>query len=114
MGTGQKGTFGDLRLPVAEGYTPRAARHRPLLWGLAAGVSSAAGALCLIFAVTSAGPGGEIYVAPLVFAGAPIVNTLATLVWFRASREVPDWRFFVGIVLAATGAALILWFRPDG
>lgn len=49
------------------------------LWGLAAGIAGAMGALCVIFATTKAGPRATIFVAPLVFGGAPIINTLAII-----------------------------------
>jgi hypothetical protein len=84
----------------------------PVIWGLLAGTAGAIGALCVIFAATNAGPGGAIYVAPLVFAGAPIVNTFATILYFHPVKTLPDWRFFLGIGLAAVGAAMVMIFKP--
>lgn len=84
----------------------------PSSWGLFAGVLGAAGALCVIFAVTAAGKGGALYVAPLVFAGAPIINTIATILYFHPVKTLPDWRFFLGLVLAAAGAAMVMLFKP--
>jgi hypothetical protein len=84
----------------------------PVVWGLIAGLAGAIGALCVIFAVTNAGAGGAIYVAPLVFAGAPIVNTFATLYYFAPAKTAPDWRFLTGIALAAVGAAMVMIFKP--
>jgi hypothetical protein len=84
----------------------------PVFWGLIAGLAGAIGALCVIFAVTNAGAGGAIYVAPLVFAGAPIVNTFATLYYFAPAKTAPDWRFLTGIGLAAVGAAMVMIFKP--
>lgn len=84
----------------------------PVMWGLAAGTAGAIGALFVIFAVTTAGKGGALYVAPLVFAGAPIVNTIATITYFHPTRTLPDWRFFAGLVLAAAGAAMVMIFKP--
>jgi uncharacterized membrane protein len=84
---------------------------KPVMWGLAAGLSGAIGALCLIFALTNAG--GAIYVAPLVFGGAPIVNTFATLYIFNTAKTTPDWRFFTGIGLAVVGAAMVMLFKPE-
>ncbi len=81
-------------------------------WGIIAGLAGAVGALCVIFAVTNAGRGGAIYVAPLVFAGAPIVNTFATLYYFAPTKTAPDWRFLSGIALAAVGAAMVMIFKP--
>lgn len=84
----------------------------PVTWGIIAGLAGALGALCVIFAVTNAGAGGAIYVAPLVFAGAPIVNTFATLYYFAPAKTAPDWRFLTGIALAAVGAAMVMIFKP--
>jgi hypothetical protein len=83
----------------------------PVMWGLAAGLSGALGALCLIFALTNAG--GAIYVAPLVFGGAPVVNTIATLYIFNTAKTAPDWRFITGIVLTIAGAAMVMVFKPE-
>ena len=81
-------------------------------WGLFAGTMGAVGALCVIFAVVNAGKGGALYVAPLVFAGAPIVNTIATLWYFHPTKTTPDWRFFTGLGLAAVGAAMVMVYKP--
>lgn len=85
----------------------------PIVWGLAAGTAGAAGALCVIFAAANAGLEGRLYVAPLVFAGAPIVNTIATITIFHPTKQLPDWRFFLGLVLAAAGAAMVMIFKPE-
>lgn len=74
-----------------------------------AGVVGAAGALCVILALKSGG--SPIYVAPLVFAGAPIVNTLVSMTWHRPKTAPEPW-FYVGLLLAAIGAALVLRFKP--
>ena len=84
-----------------------------ITWGIFAGALGAAGALCVIFAVTaSKGSIGPLYVAPLVFAGAPIVNTIATLVYFHPVKELPDWKFFLGLAMAAAGAVMVMLFKP--
>src|SRR5436309_1976271 len=55
------------------------------------GVAGAAGALCIILSI---GAGGSpLYIAPLVFAGAPLVNVLVSLLW--KTRAVPGPLFFV-------------------
>ena len=66
----------------------------------------------MIFAVTNAGKGGALYVAPLVFAGAPIVNTIATITYFHKVDKLPEPPFFLGLVLAAGGAAMVMIFKP--
>lgn len=84
----------------------------PSMWGLAAGAAGAIGALCVIFAAKNAGAEGLLYVAPLVFAGAPIINTIATIMYFHPVKTAPDWRFFSGLVLAAAGAAMVMIYKP--
>jgi hypothetical protein len=84
----------------------------PILWGLLSGIAGALGALFVIFAATNAGPGGAIYVAPLVFAGAPIINTFATIYYFHPVKTVPDWKFFLGLGFAVVGAAMVMLFKP--
>lgn len=82
------------------------------LKGLFGGVLGAAGALCIIFAVTLGGADARLYVPPLVFAGAPIINTLATILYFQKAEQLPDWRFFMGLLMAASGAAMVMVFKP--
>ena len=74
-----------------------------------AGALGALGALCVIFALRWGGK--PIYVAPLVFAGAPIVNVIVSVIWDK-TYKLPDWRFLLGIVLAAVGAGLVLRYKP--
>ncbi len=84
----------------------------PILWGIMAGVAGALGALFVIFAATNAGASGVIYVAPLVFAGAPIINTFATIYYFHPVKTTPDWKFFLGLGFAVVGAAMVMLFKP--
>lgn len=74
-----------------------------------AGVLGAAGALCIILSVTTGG--NPIYVAPLVFAGAPIINTFITMRW-DPPKTAPNAVFYAGIALAAVGAFLVLYNKP--
>ena len=88
-------------------------------WGLAAGISGAVGALCVIFATkeavgllgTAVGP---LIVAPLVFAGAPIINTIATITIFAHGKrfEAPSVSFYIGLAVAAAGMALVMVNKP--
>ena len=83
-----------------------------MAWGIGAGIAGAVGALCVIFAATYAGKEGVIVVAPLVFAGAPIINTIATITYFHPVKTLPDWRFFLGLAMAAAGAAMVMIYKP--
>src|SRR5713226_4165460 len=84
-----------------------------------AGVAGAVGALCVIFA-TFEFKGPRIYVAPVIFALAPVINTLVSLFWhpepssslkFGLPEESPHWTLYVGIVLAGLGAGLVLYSK---
>ncbi len=97
--------------PTTKGQTPNF-NIGPISWGVAAGIAGAAGALCVIFAATNAGKGGALYVAPLVFAGAPIINTIVTMTVFSPVKKLPELPFFLGLVLAAVGAALVMIYKP--
>jgi hypothetical protein len=74
-----------------------------------AGVLGALGALGIVFAIKSGG--APIAVAPLVFAGAPVINTIVAMLWDKPA-EPPSGMFYVGIVLACAGAAIVLRFKP--
>lgn len=75
------------------------------------GVLGAIGALGIVFAFKYGGK--PIVVAPLVFAGAPIMATLVTIVWDKPEGRIHPL-FVLGICLAAVGAALVLRFKPAG
>ena len=74
-----------------------------------AGVFGALGALGVIFALKSGGT--PLTVPPLVFAGAPIVATIIGMTMHKPT-SAPSPMFYVGILLAAVGAGLVLRFKP--
>jgi len=74
------------------------------------GALGAAGAVCIIFAFIN--KGSPAYVMPLVFAGAPLVNVLFTM-WQHPPKTTPNPLLYVGFLLAATGAGLVLYFKPS-
>jgi hypothetical protein len=74
-----------------------------------AGVLGAAGAACIIFAFRTGGL--PVYVMPLVFGGAPIVNVLYTMM-VHPPKVAPSPMLYVGFLLASAGAAMVLYFRP--
>ncbi len=76
---------------------------------IAAGVLGALGALGIVFAIKSGGR--PLAVAPLVFAGAPIMSTFVAMMWDKPDKP-PALMFYVGIATAALGAAMVLRFRP--
>jgi hypothetical protein len=80
-----------------------------VLWSLLAGTAGALGALGVILAL---GFGGKpIYVMPLVFGGAPVVNTLLTA-WMNRSFNQLKAPFLAGLILVITGAVTVLVFKP--
>ena len=75
-----------------------------------AGLLGAVGALGIVFGLKSPG-GSPLIIPPLVFAGAPIVNTFVAMA-LKPPSKAPSLVFFLGIGLAAAGAFLALKFRP--
>jgi len=80
------------------------------LWSLAAGTAGAIGALGIIMAFNFGGK--PIYVMPLVFGGAPVVNTLTTMI--TKGSEAPGAVFYAGMILVVAGAVVVLVFAPKG
>jgi hypothetical protein len=95
-----------------------------------AGVAGAIGALCVIFASKSAVQAAKdagldpatyrLYIAPLIFGLAPVINTLVSLMWhpekgapFHFHVDVPGWKLWVGIILVGAGAALVLFSKEE-
>ena len=83
---------------------------RGTLWSLLAGSAGALGALGVILAL---GFGGKpIYVMPLVFGGAPVVNTLLSATLGRAFNQLKA-PFLAGLILVILGAVTVLVFKPQ-
>ena len=78
-------------------------------WAGFAGILGAVGALGIIYAFHTGGT--PLYVMPLVFAGAPIVNVVVSMIQ-HPPKTAPSPLLFVGLALAALGAFLILRFKP--
>ncbi len=79
------------------------------IWSFAAGAIGAVGALGIILALKFGGD--PIYVMPLVFGCAPVVNTLVTMLMAGNFKQA-SWPFFVGILIVAIGAAGVLVNKP--
>jgi hypothetical protein len=105
-----------------------------LVFSSLAGVAGAIGAICVIFAskaaVEAAKAGGavtphdiakyRIYIAPLIFALAPLINTILSLIWHPKPGDpwvfhfdVPGWKLPLGILLVAAGTFLILFSKEE-
>ncbi|MGL6095346.1 MAG: hypothetical protein ACRC7O_06050 [Fimbriiglobus sp.] len=93
-----------------------------------AGIAGAVGAICVIFASKAAVDAAKlegvnpatyrIYIAPLIFCLAPMINTVLSLVWhpqkdspFHFGFEVPTWHLPVGIALVGAGVFLVLYSK---
>ena len=76
---------------------------------VAAGVLGALGALGIVFALVNGGR--PTVVPPLVFAGAPVVSVFVAML-YNPPQNSPSPVFFIGLVMAAVGAGLVLSFRP--
>jgi hypothetical protein len=82
-----------------------------IIWSLAAGAAGALGALGIILAL--AFRGSPVYVMPLVFGGAPVVNTFLTMYWSKTFKQAGPL-FFAGLILVIVGAVTVLVTRPHG
>jgi drug/metabolite transporter (DMT)-like permease len=93
-----------------------------------AGVAGAVGALCVIFATGAATAKAraegldptsyKLYIAPLIFGLAPVINTVVSSFWHPGTDrpfhvELPGWKLWVGIVLIGVGAALVLFSKEE-
>ena len=75
------------------------------------GILGALGAVCIIWSFRYGGV--PLYVMPLVFGGAPVINVMYSMV-IHPPKAAPSPLWFVGIALAAVGAGMVLYFRPQG
>jgi drug/metabolite transporter (DMT)-like permease len=75
-----------------------------------AGALGAIGAACIIYAFRNGGL--PVYVMPLVFGGAPVVNVVLTMA-LHPPKSAINPLLYVGFLLASIGAAMVLYFRPQ-
>jgi len=75
-----------------------------------AGALGALGAVCIILAFRAGGL--PTYVMPLVFGGAPLVNVLVSMA-LHPPRTAPSPMLYLGFLLAALGAYMVLHFKPQ-
>jgi len=76
-----------------------------------AGVLGAFGAIFVIWAFRAGGVPN--YVMPIVFGLAPLVNVLYTM-YQHPPKVAPNPLLYVGFVMAAAGAGMVLYFKPQG
>ena len=92
-----------------------------LTFATLAGAAGAIGALCVIFAARAAGgPKAKeyLYIAPLIFGLAPLINTVVSTFWhpepgqpLNFGLDLPGWKLWIGIIFIGIGAALVLYSK---
>src|SRR5439155_80306 len=132
-GTVPVGRLGPLLGAVLAVALPRAARPERSLTGLLfsglAGAAGALGAIAVIFATKEAFGAAaalqledkgayKLYIAPLIFGLAPVINTLVSVVWHPKKGQpvhfgwaTPHPTLWLGIVLVGLGAATVLYSK---
>lgn len=80
-----------------------------ITWSLAGGALGALGALGIVLAHTFGGK--PIYVMPLVFGGAPVINAFVTIYLARRMKEIGPW-FLAGLIITTIGAVIVLLSAP--
>jgi hypothetical protein len=83
-----------------------------ITWSMMAGAAGAFGAMGIILALTSGGR--PVYVMPIVFGGAPVVNVFLSMYWSKAWKQGVSPIFIAGLILVVVGAATVLVFAPKG
>ena len=80
---------------------------------MAATLAGGLGAIGAVFIIYAFRAGGlPLYVMPLVFGGAPIVNVLFSM-FLHPPKTTPNPLLWLGMVLVAIGASLVLYFKPQ-
>ena len=79
------------------------------MFSTASGALGVLGAICIIWAFKN--DGNPLIVMPLVFAGAPVVNAIISTVTHPPKAGI-HWALYVGFVLLAAGAYLVLRYKP--
>jgi drug/metabolite transporter (DMT)-like permease len=83
------------------------------LWiSLFAGTLGATGAFGTLLAFGA--KGSPAVVMSIVFAGAPIVNTVASMLMHPPKDGIAavPWQFYLGMLMAAAGGCMVVYFKP--
>ena len=75
-----------------------------------AGALGAIGAVFIIFAFRNGGI--PTYVMPIVFGVAPLVNVVTTMI-IHPPKSAVNPLLYVGFLMTAAGAGMVLYFRPQ-
>jgi hypothetical protein len=74
-----------------------------------AGALGALGAVCITYAFKAGGT--PFVVMPLVFGGAPLINVITSIL-LHPPKTAPNPMLYLGFLVTAAGAAMVLYFRP--
>ena len=97
---------------LAIGWFPEGKGISGTTWSMVAGTTGAVGALGIIMALSAGGKWAPIYVMPIVFGAAPIINVFVTM-WFSKIPLRQFSPFFIaGLILVSAGAITVLVFKP--
>lgn len=80
-----------------------------ILWSSLAGAAGAFGALGIILAFNFGGK--PVYVMPLVFGCAPVINSFWSIYWQNTWKDISPF-FAAGLILVGVGAVTVLFFAP--
>jgi hypothetical protein len=80
------------------------------VWAGIGGALGALGAVCIIYAFKSGGL--PIYVMPLVFGGAPVINVIVSMAT-HPPKNPPNPMLYLGFLLAVVGASMVLYYKPS-
>jgi hypothetical protein len=92
--------------PEASGYA-----NFGTFWSLMGGAAGAFGALGVILAFNFGGR--PVYVMPLIFGGAPVVNTFFAMLSQGRLSDIGPW-FLAGLILVIAGSTMVLVLAPRG
>ena len=82
-----------------------------MFWSLAGGTAGALGSLGVILAFTFGGK--PVYVMPLIFGGAPVINTFISIAMSGNISSISPF-FYAGLIVVVAGAVSVLVFAPRG
>jgi hypothetical protein len=85
-------------------FTPRGT-----IFASIGGALGALGAICIVLSIKSGG--SSLYIMPLVFGGAPLVNVLVASA-LHPPKETPSPWLYVGFLVAALGAGMVFYNKP--
>ena len=96
---------------LSDGTQPGQWTTSGTIWSLAGGAAGALGAIGIIMAFNFGGK--PIYVMPLVFGSAPVINTFVSILSSKTAHFADaSPLFYAGLIIVAVGAVVVLVFAP--